>query len=63
MISLSKLRKLDPGVAHLSDEELKAVRESFYGLGSVIFEDWCEQKFGSKFPIGDNNDDQNKGKI
>lgn len=62
-ISLARLRKIDPEVISLTDKELEAVRESFYELGNLIFEDWCEQKFGSKHPVGDNNNEPNKGII
>lgn len=62
-ISLNHLRKIDPEVANLTDKELEAVRDSFYEMGNLIFEDWCEQKFGSKYPSGDNNFEPNKGKI
>jgi len=52
MISLEKLRRIDPDTTHLTDEELESVRQSFYDFGQLIFEDWQEQKFGSKNPIG-----------
>jgi hypothetical protein len=62
-ISLARLRKIDPEVVNLTDKELTEVRDAFYELGDLIFEDWCEQKFDSKFPIGDNNSHKEKGKI
>lgn len=51
MISLKSLRKIDPEMAQLSDEEVKEIREFFYAFGQLIFEDWCEQKYGSKNPV------------
>ncbi len=52
MISPEKLRKIDPEMAHLSDEEIINIRQSFYEFGQLIFEDWYDQKFGSKNPVG-----------
>jgi hypothetical protein len=52
MISLETLRKIDSEISHISDDELEKMRQSFYDLGQLIFEDWQEQKFGSKYPIG-----------
>ena len=52
MISLDRLRKIDPDTDHLTDDELEKVRQSFYDFGQLIFEDWQEQKFGSKNPVG-----------
>ena len=63
MLSLDKMRKVDPQMEKLTDEELKAIRQSFYELGNLIFDDWCEQKFGSKNPVGDIGNSKNKGKI
>ena len=53
MIGIETLRRIDPvNTAHLSDEELIAIRQSFYEFGGLMFDDWHEQKFGSKSPIG-----------
>ena len=52
MISIESLRKIDPETAHLSDEELEKIRQSFYEFGQLMFDDWHEQKFGSKSPVG-----------
>ena len=63
MLDLDKLRKIDPDVAHLTDDELIKIRQSFYDFGQLIFEDWQEQKFGSKYPIGSFPDKQDQRKI
>lgn len=53
MLSLESLRKIDPiNTANLTDEELEGIRDSFYELGQLMFEDWHEQRFSSKYPIG-----------
>jgi|GEM_PF-1261225 len=52
MINLDILRRIDPETAHLDDVELEKIRLSFYEFGQLMFEDWQEQKFGFKNPIG-----------
>ena len=52
MLSIESLRKIDSEASSLTEEELESVRQSFYDFGELIFEDWCEQKFGSKNPVG-----------
>jgi predicted DNA-binding protein (UPF0251 family) len=52
VISIDTLRKIDPETLNLKDEELEKIRLSFYEFGQLMFEDWQEQKFGSKNPIG-----------
>lgn len=52
MINLNTLRKIDPEVNELTDEELENTRKEFYEFGEILFDDWYEQKFGSKFPLG-----------
>ena len=47
------LRKVDPEVTtYLTDEELEAIRKSFYDFGQLMFDDWQEQKISSKNPVG-----------
>ncbi len=53
MLSIESLRKIDPSnTAHLTDEELQDIRQSFYDFGQLMFDDWHEQNFGSKSPVG-----------
>lgn len=53
MITLGMLRKVDPEVTtYLTDEELEAIRKSFYDFGQLMFDDWQEQKISSKNPVG-----------
>ena len=49
MLTPEQLKKIDPEVS-LTDEELLEVRDSFYDLGQLIFEDWLEKAGGSKYP-------------
>jgi hypothetical protein len=53
MISLEKLRKIDPELtSSITDKELEDIRNSFYEFGQLMFDDWHDQKFGSKSPVG-----------
>ncbi len=52
MLSIDKLKSIDPKLKNLSNKEIEEIRQSFYDFGQLIFEDWHEQKFGSKYLIG-----------
>jgi hypothetical protein len=52
MLSPQQLRKIDPTKAHLSDEEIVEIRDAFYDLGQLIFDDWLENTAVSKYPVG-----------
>ena len=52
MISIEELRKIDPEMENLSDEELTKVREMLYSLGQLAFDSWLEDNDGSKNPVG-----------
>ncbi len=60
MLSLESLRRKDPTLAHLKDEELEQIRLAFYELAQLMFDDWKDQKFGSKFPIGSLTSNEDK---
>jgi len=51
MISLNRIRELEPKLANASDEEVAVIREYLYGLGQLFYETW-EQDTGSKIPVG-----------
>jgi hypothetical protein len=64
MISLTTLRKIDPDItAHLNDNELEDIRRALYDLGQLAFEDWADEKFGSKYPVGPFTQEREKHKI
>jgi hypothetical protein len=52
MLGAEQLRKIDPELAHLSDDEILEIRNSLYDLGGLIFDDWLENGAVSKYPIG-----------
>jgi hypothetical protein len=51
MLSIDQLKKLDPKLAHLSDDEILEIRNSLYDLGGLVFDDWLENGEGSKYPV------------
>lgn len=52
MISIEKLREIDPSLQKISDEELTVIRNLLYAQGQLIFEMWLEKQTGSKNPVG-----------
>lgn len=55
MISLEKLREIEPALEKLSDEELIVIRNLLYAQGQLAFEMWLEEQqsqSGSKYPLG-----------
>lgn len=51
MLSVEQLRKIDPDLNKLSDEEVLQVRDIFYDLGQIIYEDYSKKE-DSKNPVG-----------
>lgn len=52
MLSLEKLREIDPSIAHLSDTELEEIRASLYDSAQLAWEVYVAKKYGSKYPVG-----------
>jgi len=52
MLSLRQLKKEDPRLAELTEEELTELRDALYETANLAFDIWWYQKFGSKNPIG-----------
>jgi hypothetical protein len=52
MITLEKLREIEPALEKLSDEELIVIRNLLYAQGQLAFEMWLESQTGSKNPPG-----------
>ena len=51
-MNLESFRKTDPELGGVSNKEVEEIRQYFYDFGQIIFEQWCEDKFGSKNPLG-----------
>jgi hypothetical protein len=51
MITLDRIRQLEPKLKDASDEEVAVIREYLYGLGHLMFETYQEEK-GSKISVG-----------
>jgi len=62
MLSLEKLRKIDPELANLSDEELTAFRADLYETTQLAFDAWWAER-GSKNPIGSSPAQQELGTL
>ncbi len=52
MLTLEQCRKLDPTLDDIPDDELLIIRDKLYELSTLAFEDWWEEKKGSKIPLG-----------
>lgn len=50
MLSLEKLRKIDPELEGLSDIELEELRASIYETVQLAYDVWWERRGGSKNP-------------
>jgi hypothetical protein len=51
MLAVEKLRKIDPDLTHLSNDEILEVRDALYDLGQLMFDDWLENEVVSKYPV------------
>ena len=57
MISLDRMRELEPSLKNASDEEVAEIRERLYGLAQLAYERWIDEN-GSKIPVGLRKDDE-----
>lgn len=51
MLTLSQLRKIDPALTHISDEDLEAIRSELYQIARLAF-DFKYREVDSKNLIG-----------
>ena len=58
MISLDRIRELEPSLKNASEEDVAMIREQLYGLGQLLYETWQEEH-GSKIPLGLRKIDEN----
>ena len=59
MISLKRLRELEPSLANASDEEVALVREKIYELAHIAYDSYRLES-GSNFPVGSADVDDEK---
>lgn len=52
MISLEKIKLIEPDLNNLPEEEVVRIHESLYELGQLMFEDWLKNDKCSKYPVG-----------
>lgn len=53
MIPVEELKKADPQLAQLSDEEATKVRDMLYRMAELAMKNYYEDKNVSKYPTGD----------
>lgn len=53
MLPIEQLKKKDPNLTDLPDDEIIKIRDLFYDLGTLIFDDWVRSKGSSNYPLGD----------
>lgn len=65
MLSIEQLRRIDPDLTDLTDEELLNICDQCYALGQLIFDSWLEarQENGSKYHVGALQETNNSPKI
>ncbi len=51
MLTLEKMREIDPGLGHLNDTELEQVRSALYDAAQLAFDVYWGKKHGSKYPV------------
>lgn len=59
MISLKRIRELEPKLKDASDEEVALIREKIYGLAQLAYDSYKEER-DSKFAVGSEDVDDNK---
>ncbi len=51
MMSLEEMRKIEPALKKVTDQELEKARKLLYDLGRLSLECFMESKAGSKYPV------------
>lgn len=51
MISLQKMKQIDPELSNLPDSELEEIRSSLYESAQLAFDVYWSKKLGSKYPV------------
>jgi hypothetical protein len=59
MISLDRIRELEPTLKDAPDEDVAIIREQLYALGQLAFDTWTV-KNGSKIAVGLKELDESK---
>lgn len=59
MISLDRIRELEPTLKDAPDEHVAVIREQLYALGQLAFDTWTV-KSGSKIAVGSKELDESK---
>ena len=51
MISLNRIREIEPKLRDLSDEQVAEIRDRIYEMAQLAYDSYKEQR-DSKFPVG-----------
>lgn len=46
MLSVAQLRRIEPNLKNLSDEEVLKIRDSYYETARIAFDDWFDNLQG-----------------
>lgn len=52
MLSPDRIKKIDPNLADLSEQDLEKVTKALYDMAQLAFEVWWAEKNGSNNPTG-----------
>ena len=63
MLSIEQLKRIEPELTKLSEEELSELRETLYRMAQFAFDVWWHRKSGSKNPVGLFPSQQDEAKI
>lgn len=63
MLSIKRLKQIDPGLKNLTDSELEELRATMYNMAHLGFDVWWHRKSGSKNPAGLFPSEDNKSMV
>lgn len=52
MLSVERMRQIDPAFSDLSDSEVEEIRAALYESAQLAFDVYWTRKYGSKYPLG-----------
>jgi hypothetical protein len=63
VLSIEKLKEIDPGLSHLSDADVEEIRDSMYEAAQLAFEVYWSRKYGSKYQVGSFTPSENEATL
>ncbi len=52
MLSSAQMKKMDPSLEEMPEEDISEVRVALYESAQLAFDVYWSRKYGSKYPIG-----------